>query len=197
MRPGCQQQKQCSPVHAMRDTDIRVRVLSRNINAKFIGDRDQWLHFPYALPHHVHDTIYGWLQIQYSVNRAAYADLHCQGSLQDITQADQPLILRCVIQVQLPHHSRMVARPARIMGGCVTLQSTTARTIMLNCTLVQGSLDVANFGTKAVRFTLISANIPHVTCKHSNKSVNISWFDIHTNIIWPTTVRNRLHPYLG
>ena len=56
-------------------------------------------------------------------------------------------------------------------------------TAMLNSTLVQGSLDVANFGTKAVRFTLISANIPHVTCKHSNKSVNISWFDIHTNII--------------
>ena len=69
-------------------------------------------------------------------------------------------------------------------------------TVMLNSTLVQGSLDVANFGTKAVRFTLISANIPHVTCKHSNKSEQlIVWYSY--KIIRPRTVRDRLHLYLS
>ena len=59
-------------IHAMRDTDIRGRVISRNTNgelktiaiAKLIGDSDQWLHFPYALPHHVQDTITGWLSMR-------------------------------------------------------------------------------------------------------------------------------------
>ena len=59
-------------IHAMRDTDIRGRVISRNTNgelktiaiAKLIGDCDQWLHFLYALPHHVQDTITGWLSMR-------------------------------------------------------------------------------------------------------------------------------------
>ena len=160
MQPGCQLQGQCSPadrIHAMRDTDIQVRVLSRNTNGELktslnllgTGTSDYTSLTPYHTTSRTQYLAGSRSNIQWTGQLMLISTFHWQGSL------------------------------------------------MLNSTLVQGYLDVTNFVSKAVRFTLISANISHVTCKQSNKSVNISWFDIHTNIIWPTAVRNRLHPYLG
>ena len=66
-------------IHAIWDTDIRVRVLSRNSKVelttltKLIGDYTDLT--PYHTTSMTH-SLAGWLQIQYSVKRAAYADLN-------------------------------------------------------------------------------------------------------------------------